>query len=75
MSHTRRNKPHKKLDKKEEKFVERNKFKHGVHTKVNILELEFSQNAKKEAKKIKHKKQRVDSKKVIKEIKSEPKEN
>lgn len=68
MSHTLRNKPHKKLKPSEEKFVERNKFKHGVQTKRNIYELEYSQSAKKESKKRKHKIQRKQEKEVINDI-------
>lgn len=67
MSHTKRNKPNKKLDEKEEKLVKKGKYHHGVHTKMNPKELEFSEAAKKEAKKLKHKKQRRVSKKTIDE--------
>lgn len=67
MSHTERNKPHKKLTPKEEKLVKKNKFHHPVHIKSSGHEDEFSQAAKKEAKKEKHKGQRKQAKKVIKE--------
>jgi hypothetical protein len=67
MARTKRAKPFKNLTNKEKKFVERNKYKHGVLTKANIYELEFTQSAKKEEKDIKHKKQRNFSKKEIKD--------
>lgn len=65
MSRTKRNKPFKKLTPQEQKFAERNKYKHGAHTKANIYELEFTQSGKREEKDLKHKKQRDSSKKEI----------
>lgn len=67
MARTKRNKPHKKLDSQQQKFADRNKYKHGVHTKSNIYELEFTQSAKKEEKRLKHKRQRKDNKERIQE--------
>jgi hypothetical protein len=66
MSHTKRNKPLKQLTPKEEKLAEKGKF----HTPVEIkgdLEPHFSPTNKKEAKKEKHRKQRIAAKKEIKE--------
>jgi hypothetical protein len=68
MSNTKRNKPQKKLDSKEEKLADKNKFKHGLESKRTFTEdLEFSQSGKKEAKKEVHKKERTKAKKVVKE--------
>jgi hypothetical protein len=58
MSRTQRNKPHGKLSEKEQKYVEKGKYKHGVHTKQNPYELEHSQSAKREEKRRKHKGER-----------------
>jgi hypothetical protein len=73
MSRTQRNIPEgKKLSDKEEKFAKRNKLKHGVHTKMNPNELEFSQSAKREAKKLKHHKQRHDAaEEIVEQIEDE----
>lgn len=66
MSHTKRNKPLKRLTAKEKKLVEKNKFKHGLDSKQTVYEdPNFSQSGKKEAKKEKHHKQRRESKKEI----------
>jgi hypothetical protein len=68
MSHTQRNKPLKKLTPKEEKLAKKNKFKHGLDGKNTLYEEpNFSQSGKKEAKKEKHRKQRIAAKKEIKE--------
>ena len=68
MSHTKRNKPLKPLTPKEEKLANKNKFKHGLDSKKTVYEEpNFSQAGKKEAKKEKHRKQRIDAKKVIKD--------
>ena len=66
MSHTKRNKPLKQLTAKEKKLAEKGKY----HTPVELkgeLEPHFSPANKKEAKKEKHRKQRIASKKEIKD--------
>lgn len=65
MSRTTRNKPYKKLTKKEEKYVERGKYHHPVETKENIYEASFGSSANQEAKKRKNRKQRNSNKKEI----------
>lgn len=65
MSRTKRNVPEGILSEKEKKYAKKNKLKHGVHTKMNPNELEFSQAAKREAKKLKHHHDRDESKKEI----------
>ena len=67
MSRTKRNVPLKNLSEKEKKLVEKNKYHHPVQIKSSGYEVEFSQNAKKEAKKEKHRKQRHETDKEIKE--------
>lgn len=66
MSHTKRNKPLKQLTPKEEKLAEKGKY----HTPVDVkgeLVPHFSPANKKEAKKEKHRKQRIEAKKETKE--------
>jgi hypothetical protein len=68
MSHTKRNQPKKLLDKKEQKFADKGKFKHGLKSKKCPAfddTLEFSQSGKKEAKKEKHRKDRSQAKKQV----------
>jgi hypothetical protein len=72
MSHTKRNKPLKKLTPKEEKLASKNKFKHGLASKITFYEEpNFSQSGKKQAKKEKHRKQRLVDKKEITEVKTD----
>lgn len=66
MSHTQRNKPLKQLTPKEKKLVEKGKYHTPVEIKGEPVP-HFSPANKKEAKKEKHRKQRAESKKEIKE--------
>jgi hypothetical protein len=70
MSHTKRNKPLKKLTTKEEKLAEKGKYRHPVQIKSDLTP-HFSVANKKEAKKEKHRKQRTESKKEIEENKKD----
>jgi hypothetical protein len=65
MSKTRRNKPHGTLTEREKKLAEKNKFHSPVMIKGEVVE-HYSANAKKEAKKEKHRKQRIETSKEIK---------
>jgi hypothetical protein len=71
MSRTKRNIPLKKLTKKEKELVEKGKYKHAVNIKGEPEE-KFSDSAKREAKKEKHRKQR---KETIKEIEDQTKDD
>jgi len=64
MSKTQRNKPHGTLTEREKKLAEKNKFHHPVIIKGEVEY--YSANAKKEAKKEKHRKQRIETSKEIK---------
>jgi hypothetical protein len=66
MSKTRRNKPHGTLTEKEKRLVKKNKFHSPVMVKGEVVE-HYSPNAKKEAKKEKHRKQRIETAKEIKD--------
>jgi hypothetical protein len=73
MSKTQRNVPFKKLTPKEKKLALRNKLKHGLDGKNSLYEEpNFSQSGKKEAKKEKHRKQRIQSSKEIEDQTSDP---
>jgi hypothetical protein len=67
MSHTKRSKPFKKLSPKEKKLALKGKYHHPVQIKSSGYEDEYSQTAKKAAKREKHHKQRIDSKNTINE--------
>ena len=66
MSRTKRNVPEAKLlTEKEKKLAKKNKYHHPVD--IRGEEPHFSQNAKRDAKKEKHRKERIGSSKEIKE--------
>lgn len=70
MSRTKRNVPEAKLTEKEKKLAKKNKYHHPVDIKGEVVP-HFSQNAKREAKREKHHKQRIETDKEIKEQISE----
>lgn len=70
MSRTKREIPSKKLTPKQKKLAKKGKYHHGLIDKVDY-ELHYSPSHKKEAKKEKHRKQRIQSKKEIEEVKTD----
>lgn len=64
MSRTKRKKPQKMLSGKEQKYANKRKYKKGLASKVRFFDGPvFSQSGKKDAKKEKHRKERITNKK------------